>query len=187
MNSAASGVSCVPPSATLAGLDGSTAMTIFESLMVEPPQSPGGTLPTSTPAGVSTVASTRHTRGPSPSTQTASPEGDAASARRVTGADAPAPGGRTTGVKVSAPSARHRSSTCPLSGRSSAAHSRPSWLPAGGVQMASVHGSAAPPLPVGTPVAAIHVICGPEPLGRSNSPLVVAAANPVPPRWRDSR
>ena len=37
--------------------------------MVEPPQSPGGTLPTSTPAGVSTVASTRHTRGPSPSTQ----------------------------------------------------------------------------------------------------------------------
>ena len=152
-----------------------------------PPQSPGGTLPTSTPAGVSTVASTRHTRGPSPSTQTASPEGDAASASRVTGADAPAPGGRTTGVNVSAPSARHRSSTCPLSGRSSAAHSRPSWLPAGGVHTASVHGSAAPPLPVGTPVAAIHVICGPEPLGRSNSPLVVAAANPVPPRWRDSR
>ena len=56
----------------------------------------------------------RHTRGPSPSTQTVSPLGDAASAKRVAGGEPPGPTGSTTGVKVSSPSDRHRSSMFPL-------------------------------------------------------------------------
>ena len=187
MNRAASGASPVPPSAILAGLDGSTAITIFASLTELPPQTLGSPPEEMTnPAGVAWVASMRHTRGPSPSTQTVSPDDDAASAIRVVGGDPPAPTGSATRLNVVAPSDRHHSSMPPLS-RLSAAQSRPCCAPAGGVHSVSVHGSALSPSPVGRSDTADQVAWGPLPLPRSTSPLVVAATKPVPPGCLASR
>src|SRR3954453_18031081 len=67
MKRPASVVDVVPPTATLAGLEGSTATTIFVALMDLPPHTAGAP-PTSTAVGAAGVASTPQRRGPSPRT-----------------------------------------------------------------------------------------------------------------------